>query len=534
MIECLYANNYKSFSDFNLDLTSINILLGSNSCGKSSITNLLLMLSQTCDSIGSYESLFRLNGQKSSFGEAKNIFKDKKINNYVTIGLAVPNFVVDENITDMELYDFGEFVGDYLRKVVVHVRRHKGYNKSASKIVEKIHSEFNDYFYSMNVFIDNDSKRKGEVYKRLTYFVRAMQRSLELEVVDFKSDSSVDANANFDIVDVSKLRDFVSVQLIDKFKLKPNKLEYIVAYDSIRNECYLKGVKFINNTGDVVIDINCLKSKRARIYSEIICEKVLGRSKDEILKGFNFKSLKPIDVTELDLMRKNPLANYIRFYIGFFLELFHSEIKGTKINHVSPLRAFPQRYYLLEKSAQHITLNSNDGSQLAEVLKNNPDVLYKVNELFIDFDIQISTEKVNDIIHRIVVRQHNISVELTDVGFGISQVLPILVQAFLCPSKSITIIEQPEIHLHPKMQAWLTNALVKISKENNKKFIIETHSDTIIKRLQILLLDPNVNFFDNDLNIFHLERDCIGNTSLKKIEFNSLAEISWPKNFMDV
>lgn len=78
MIECLYANNYKSFSDFNLDLTSINILLGSNSCGKSSITNLLLMLSQTCDSIGSYESLFRLNGQKSSFGEAKNIFKDKK------------------------------------------------------------------------------------------------------------------------------------------------------------------------------------------------------------------------------------------------------------------------------------------------------------------------------------------------------------------------------------------------------------------------------------------------------------------------
>ncbi len=188
---------------------------------------------------------------------------------------------------------------------------------------------------------------------------------------------------------------------------------------------------------------------------------------------------------------------------------------------------------MLEKSAQHNVLNANDGSQLAEILKNNPVVLEQVNQLFKEFDLKISTAKTNDIIHRITVKQNNVTVELTDVGFGISQVLPIIVQALLCPKNSVTIIEQPEIHLHPRMQAWLTNAIVKISMQDNKKFIIETHSDTIIKRLQLLLLDPEVNFSAEDLNLYHLERHSNGHTSIKNVSLNDLGEISWPVGFMD-
>lgn len=81
-------------------------------------------------------------------------------------------------------------------------------------------------------------------------------------------------------------------------------------------------------------------------------------------------------------------------------------------------------------------------------------------------------------------------VDLPDVGFGISQVLPVLVQCFYAPPGSIIVIEQPEIHLHPSAQSALADVMVDVinSKENgndrNIQLIIETHSEHFLRRLQ--------------------------------------------------
>ena len=81
-------------------------------------------------------------------------------------------------------------------------------------------------------------------------------------------------------------------------------------------------------------------------------------------------------------------------------------------------------------------------------------------------------------------------VDLPDVGFGISQVLPVLVQCFYAPPGSIIIIEQPEIHLHPSAQSALADVMIDAinSKENgndrNIQLIIETHSEHFLRRLQ--------------------------------------------------
>ncbi|EPF6009006.1 AAA family ATPase, partial [Proteus mirabilis] len=169
------------------------------------------------------------------------------------------------------------------------------------------------------------------------------------------------------------------------------------------------------------------------------------------------------------------------------------------------------------------------------ILKKNKDILDKVNLLFAKFNIYISIQKTNDIIHRIVVNQDSVELELTDVGFGISQVLPILVQAYLSPRDSITIIEQPEIHLNPKMQAWLTDALILISLNEKKKFIIETHSETLIRRLRLRIVDTDSNLTPDDLLIYHLERDDEANTTtLNKANVNNDGDIIWPKEFMDI
>jgi predicted ATPase len=81
-------------------------------------------------------------------------------------------------------------------------------------------------------------------------------------------------------------------------------------------------------------------------------------------------------------------------------------------------------------------------------------------------------------------------VDLPDVGFGVSQVLPVLVQCFYAPPGSIILMEQPEIHLHPNAQSALADVMIDVinSKENghdrNIQLIIETHSEHFLRRLQ--------------------------------------------------
>jgi predicted ATPase len=81
-------------------------------------------------------------------------------------------------------------------------------------------------------------------------------------------------------------------------------------------------------------------------------------------------------------------------------------------------------------------------------------------------------------------------VDLPDVGFGISQVLPVLVQCFYAPQNAIILMEQPEIHLHPSAQSALADVMIDVikSRENGTdrgvQLIIETHSEHFLRRLQ--------------------------------------------------
>jgi hypothetical protein len=81
-------------------------------------------------------------------------------------------------------------------------------------------------------------------------------------------------------------------------------------------------------------------------------------------------------------------------------------------------------------------------------------------------------------------------VDLPDVGFGVSQVLPVLVQCFYAPSGSILFIEQPELHLHPRAQSHLADLFIDVlmsrehGKDRNIQLIIETHSEHFLHRLQ--------------------------------------------------
>jgi hypothetical protein len=72
---------------------------------------------------------------------------------------------------------------------------------------------------------------------------------------------------------------------------------------------------------------------------------------------------------------------------------------------------------------------------------------------------------------------------LEEVGYGISQVLPVLIHSFGTKSKLISI-EQPEIHIHPALQAELGDVFIESALgENKNTFLLETHSEHLILRL---------------------------------------------------
>ena len=92
---------------------------------------------------------------------------------------------------------------------------------------------------------------------------------------------------------------------------------------------------------------------------------------------------------------------------------------------------------------------------------------------------------------------------IIDVGYGVSQILPILVQV-LYPSISqgsrrtyklpiYSLLQQPEVHLHPKAQAEFSSLLAKLANQGNQTFIVETHSDNMIDRARIDIMKGNIS-----------------------------------------
>jgi energy-coupling factor transporter ATP-binding protein EcfA2 len=76
------------------------------------------------------------------------------------------------------------------------------------------------------------------------------------------------------------------------------------------------------------------------------------------------------------------------------------------------------------------------------------------------------------------------SVNLSDVGYGVSQSLPVIVESILRATNARILLQQPEVHLHPRAQAALGSFFAKLVVHEHRHFVIETHSDYLIDRIR--------------------------------------------------
>lgn len=122
--------------------------------------------------------------------------------------------------------------------------------------------------------------------------------------------------------------------------------------------------------------------------------------------------------------------------------------------------------------------------------------------------------------------------DLTHVGVGVSQILPILVLCLLSPKGSVIILEQPELHLHPKVQTRLADFFVGLNALG-KQCIIETHSEYFINRLRYLVAKSSDNSVSEQTMIYFVEKED-GNSHYRPITINKYGVIEdWPKGFFD-
>jgi len=136
-------------------------------------------------------------------------------------------------------------------------------------------------------------------------------------------------------------------------------------------------------------------------------------------------------------------------------------------------------------------------------------------------------------LYRVQVKQSasSPSVLITDVGFGVSQVLPALVLCYYVPEGSTIILEQPEIHLHPSVQAGLADVFVDAVKRRNIQIIVESHSEHLLLRLQRRVAEGAI---DSDKARLYF-CDCgerPGGAQLTPLKLDDYGRIrNWPKDF---
>ena len=519
MINSISFKNYKAFSAGKLELKPITILLGSNSSGKSSLLQLFLLLEQTINNPEPYESALKLNGRFINLGEDENLIKDKDLTKILNI-------------------EFSFNASPYIQKLQLLLKSIDHQLIQIGKMIERIKNKENDQLDILNYTLWD--KRYESLFK-------------EFQTIEY-SHQPLELNK---LKDTSVLVDYIITQRNFLFEEFPNeeismnkRLEIykdIFAFlEPLKNLYAVSGIlgynlKYNPQTKKIEVEeqyVNINKKNLIRLTSNNVTSDILN---SELLKKYSEILLGCIkyDALKLEENSKNSISKHITFFFNEAYNIVADTFDSKNVNYVSPLRAHPQRYYLLDEANINTSLNTQSGTSLAEILKKNAQVNSRVNAWLKKFGLKVTVKEFKDIIHNIKIHQNDLDLDITDVGFGISQVLPILVQGFLSNNKSLTLIEQPEIHLHPKMQADLADLFIEIIKlatdkkgKTRKSLLIETHSEYLLKRLRRRISEGKVS--SKDIAIYFIEprdKDNKDSAVIKNVEISKDGSFDWPKDF---
>jgi predicted ATPase len=225
----------------------------------------------------------------------------------------------------------------------------------------------------------------------------------------------------------------------------------------------------------------------------------------------------------------------IKLLYPYFVITAMTESLFSHVYHIGPLRHEPERVYSASGASPQSVGRS--GQWTIDLIQYEEEIRRAIQIWLEKFSISrefaLKELKKGSKRYEVVLKDYftSIDVNLADVGFGTSQILPIIVQGFTSPPQSTLLIEQPEIHLHPKAQCTMGDLLVDIVRRKNLNLIIETHSDLLIQRVCKHILLKEIR--PDDIIIYYFEPGKEG-VIVKPITVNENAQFeNFPEGFFE-
>ena len=332
------------------------------------------------------------------------------------------------------------------------------------------------------------------------------------------------------------------------FDIEYDKFSLQAEYDRNENVNFNPVLKYLEvdffPTKNCNYSFNFVKDDSEKKYENYNCyikQNKKGRKWDTTIAGFT-----PL------VMNKSFIDKFKNFKHILDWQFFFSKISTSNIKYLRAYREDPKIFY----TTYGVSLDDigTSGEYTAEVIykmnEAQKTVCFQSEELFINelqkwfkkiigLNYSLEVESPENVLKMNIVEnlEKIQKYDITEVGFGFSQIVPIITMILLSKKGDVLLIENPEVHLHPKLQANLAELFIYATKYG-RKLIIETHSEHIINRTRLLIKqEESFKDLNNQINIYFFEKIFENNNTFIKneeITIDKSGKLSnWPKDFFD-
>jgi len=537
MLTQIQFSNYRAFKRGQFQLKPITIFVGANSVGKTSLLQLPLILKQTASVTDrNYKAALRLHGREVSIGNPKNFFFNQNTSENFEISLTFASHSFLRRIKDLYYRDFLGFLFSIIQYYEYSLRKISSTNKFVEKFAanaKRLESQkplTDEELQDFLEFLDIASKEVSKIPndKRTSFGFRHI--AVRGRVMRFDEPPTVSA---LDLERTHRLLSALQKAVSDTEFTYTAKI-FLTGSEEAK---YLRINELaLSQKNQDILKVVLQDGSVSKISSAFCEDKYVDNYQKSLDKFVNptstifsfFKNQKG----EVDRYQYPELVRSIFFAAQNELsEYFEDE----NISHIGPLRAYPKRFYFLDIAQTGAT----EGDLLVETLRENDELRGKVNKWLERFGIDINVKQLEEIIYRLSVRSKGnaFDLDITDVGFGISQILPILVETFLSSPGKTIMIEQPEIHLHPKMQGELADLFIDIlnmskDDEDRRCLLIETHSEYLLSRLRRRIAEGKLSH--SDVALYFIEKASHdGGSTIRGSYMPADGSFEWPAEFFE-
>lgn len=525
MLVSLGVENFRSFKKkTDIVLKPITVLVGKNSSGKSSFLRLFPLFRQSFE-VNTMGPILWF-GPYVDFGDINNVIFKESEDKYIKFYF---NLEISRN--DRDFFDFINsplFVRD-TKKINVELTiepdkqqtKYKSINLSFGDIKVSITNQKKGIIYTFQyndepiiteeldgLFLEK--QKNHSILPSIYLDSNSLSEKKYRSINDIKDNISLFIDGSISDLDFSEL--LFTYQLIEKLKEYSLNEEdgYSIRYflrrltlEDLNKNNLLQLLKKISKKQDTFI--TNIEKNYSEIYIELL-HKLISLKLNSIINGVNE-----------------------RLYKSF-----------SRIRYVAPIRAIAERFYRF----QDLQVNEMDhtGSNVAMILNSLSQQDKFSFEYWVkdNFHFSVAIEESGSHYAINIIDENGIKYNISDMGFGYSQLLPIIVSLWIETEKNnyrfnkeiVFVIEQPELHLHPAYQTQLAKLFSKIisnAREFNIKIIVETHSQYFINALGESVEEKQISKDDISIIIFNKNNK---ETDIQEAHFDEEGILeNWPIGF---